>query len=395
MKPSILSTHRLSSLLSLAAAGALFHTSAYAELIGHWAFNEGDGITATDSSASGNDGIITGATWGSDSVRASYLIFNGTNNVVDPAVTLPVMTLENDFTWAVWANSQEAIGASQQNSIIVGNRRDATNAEFVPRQFINPLSPPSAPVQRRLQAPHAKSKFLAVARYVKSLTDPVKPHLHWSFDTPDPATATGTHSALGALKARFDGEPIVIPDGKFGSALRFNDSGTPLATKWQGVTGETPRTVAAWIRVPSGVSLDGTICMWGDPSDKAGLNRKWKLTLNRHANLGPYGALRLTTGSGYQIATSNLTDGKWHHVAVVLETGWPRLYVDGRRESGPREIPLPIDTAPDGLPLTIGGPHHTPNRTEAAFTGDIDEFWVFEAALSSTEIEILSRTNSL
>lgn len=79
----------------------------------------------------------------------------------------------------------------------------------------------------------------------------------------------------------------------------------------------------------------------------------------------------------------------------MLETGWPRLYVDGRRESGPREIPLPIDTAPDGLPLIIGGPHHTAHHSEAAFTGDIDEFWVFEAALSSTEIEILSRTNSL
>ena len=28
---------------------------------------------------------------------------------------------------------------------------------------INPLSPPSAPVQRRLQGPPAKSKFLAVS----------------------------------------------------------------------------------------------------------------------------------------------------------------------------------------------------------------------------------------
>ena len=32
-------------------------------LVGHWILNEGSGITATDSSGNGNDGIINGATW--------------------------------------------------------------------------------------------------------------------------------------------------------------------------------------------------------------------------------------------------------------------------------------------------------------------------------------------
>ena len=50
---------------------------------------------------------------------------------------------------------------------VVTNRLiDPSSPEFLALDALhlrgnNPLSPPSAPVQRRLQAPHAKSKFLA------------------------------------------------------------------------------------------------------------------------------------------------------------------------------------------------------------------------------------------
>jgi len=110
-----------------------------ATLIGHWAFDEGSGVTAGDSSPGGaNPGAIANATWGSDSTRSSYLVFNGSNAIVDPSLTLPVMTSANDFTWAFWANSQEAIGQTQQNAIMVGNRHNGagTNTDFAPRQFI-------------------------------------------------------------------------------------------------------------------------------------------------------------------------------------------------------------------------------------------------------------------
>ena len=108
-----------------------------ADLIGHWKFDEGEGEVAADSSAAGNDGTIFEATWGSDDRFANYLIFDGDNDQVDPEVSLPVMTMTNDFTWAVWFNSQTAATVgSQRNAVIIGNRVQADGNDSVPRQFI-------------------------------------------------------------------------------------------------------------------------------------------------------------------------------------------------------------------------------------------------------------------
>ncbi|YCM44660.1 LamG domain-containing protein [Verrucomicrobiaceae bacterium 227] len=124
-------------LLSAASATALLTSSAGAALIGHWAFDEGSGATAADSSGLGNDGTITGATWGSDATRANYIVMSGAaGSVVDPNVTLPAMTSTNNFTWAFWANSQEGINGVQQNAVIIGNRKNGANGEYSPRQFI-------------------------------------------------------------------------------------------------------------------------------------------------------------------------------------------------------------------------------------------------------------------
>jgi hypothetical protein len=124
--------------LAAIAAGASLYGTASADLVHHWTFDEGSGDTAADS-AGANPGTINGATWGSDETRASYLIFNGSTNNVDPALELPAMDLDNDYSWAVWVNSQEVIiptSGSQRNAIVLGNRRDVFGSDFVPREFI-------------------------------------------------------------------------------------------------------------------------------------------------------------------------------------------------------------------------------------------------------------------
>lgn len=108
--------------------------SANAALIGHWAFDEGSGTIAGDSSAGGNDGaILNGATWGSDATRDSFLILDGLDDSVDPSLNLAPFTSSNDFTWAVWANR----GAGTINEVIIGNRYNGVGvADFAPRQFV-------------------------------------------------------------------------------------------------------------------------------------------------------------------------------------------------------------------------------------------------------------------
>ena len=39
-------------------------------------------------------------------------------------------------TWAFWANSQEVIGGTQQNAIMIGNRYNGAGTDYAPRQFV-------------------------------------------------------------------------------------------------------------------------------------------------------------------------------------------------------------------------------------------------------------------
>jgi len=119
----------LCGLAALAMVG-----SANSALIGHWAFDEGTGTVAADSSGGGNDGaILNGATWGSDATRASYIVLDGVDDSVDPSLNLAPFNATNDFTWALWTNR----AGGTVNEVVIGNRYNGVGTtDFAPRQFI-------------------------------------------------------------------------------------------------------------------------------------------------------------------------------------------------------------------------------------------------------------------
>ncbi len=114
-------------------------------LIGHWEFEEGSGDIVGDSSGNGNNGTIfnfedggldDGSVWFDDPERGSVASFGGAGDdaYVQIDNEIPVMTLEQDFTWAFWANDKA--DADSPNNIIFGNRRALNGEDFTPRQFI-------------------------------------------------------------------------------------------------------------------------------------------------------------------------------------------------------------------------------------------------------------------
>ena len=123
---------------------ALSATTASAGLIGHWPFEEGSGDTTADLSGSGTTGTIAngatggpdgGSAWVNDPTRGSVLGFGGgADSAYVRAGSIPVMTLDNDFTWSFWANHHP--DNTMPNNIVVGNRNNAEGADFTPRQFI-------------------------------------------------------------------------------------------------------------------------------------------------------------------------------------------------------------------------------------------------------------------
>lgn len=112
---------------------------------GAWPLNDGSGSIARDASGNGRYADIfnadsgglgdNGSVWLNDPERGVVLSFDGTPEFGAYATVvadLPPMDLYTSFTWAFWAKPDQ----EPNNSIILGNRYDATGAEFSPTQFI-------------------------------------------------------------------------------------------------------------------------------------------------------------------------------------------------------------------------------------------------------------------
>jgi chitodextrinase len=69
-----------------------------AGLVGYWNFDEGSGVIAHDTSGSGYNGVVNGATWTAGKIN-SGLSFNGTSAVVTPNIALG-----NTFSVSAWVN---------------------------------------------------------------------------------------------------------------------------------------------------------------------------------------------------------------------------------------------------------------------------------------------------
>ena len=235
----------------------------------------------------------------------------------------------------------------------------------------------------------------------------IPPSVHWSFDSWDGSTTTDTTS--GHLLKLEQKDSSALPetlDGPFGHALHFDGKGTYALSDYPGVGGSQPRTLACWLRLqPSNASappVPNGIIGWG-------VNRssgKWQLAWNQAPGQGTVGAPRVEFGGGFVIGSSDLRDGRWHHLAVVY-LGGPkanvathvRIYVDGHLErlTGRRQRRIDTDTTSlAARPLMLGRSlGQDPAREPFFFEGDLDEVYVFEGPLLPGQIEHLMKRNSL
>jgi hypothetical protein len=176
----------------------------------------------------------------------------------------------------------------------------------------------------------------------------------------------------------------------------------PLA----GLSGNSPRTIAFWVRVPENAPLSQAYAMvaWRSDSEKLG-SRPVHIGWNRNPNEGPLGAVRTDFSGGHAMGTTPLRDGRWHHIGVIFLPGddpdaavQVKQYVDGRLESntvtpGPKlsiaanisatEEEAPGDTLWLGCRLGRSGPKRE------RFRGDIDELVIVDRGLEPAEVVAL------
>jgi hypothetical protein len=233
----------------------------------------------------------------------------------------------------------------------------------------------------------------------------VPPSVHWSFDSWDGSITTDTTRGhqLKLLRDKKTTEPEII-EGPFGTALHLDGAGTIARSDYPGVGGSQARTIACWVRIqPDGgtQAKPNGIIAWG-------LNRssgKWQIGWNTISDQGNIGAPRVEFGEGFLVGSTDLRDGRWHHLAVVY-LGGPkanvathvRIYVDGKLEApgGRRRQRIDTDTrSADARRLTLGRYFGRHSEKEGLnFEGDLDEVHIFEGPLLPKQIDRLMKRNT-
>ena len=203
----------------------------------------------------------------------------------------------------------------------------------------------------------------------------------WKLDEVSGKTAADSsrHRRKGTLQGGSSFEKNSV-SGRIGKALKFDgDDDYIEITKYKGVTGTRPRTVAAWCRT---TTTRGEIISWG---------------LDDYGKMFTFGFIRgrigVTPNGGYLYINEETDDDEWHHVAAVVEEGeLPNLHDDVKlyKDGEPAEIHdiglldlWPIDTGRD-LDVRIG----------RKFQGLIDDVRIYDRALSEDEINALFKLQS-
>ena len=157
----------------------------------------------------------------------------------------------------------------------------------------------------------------------------------------------------------------------YGGRSVYLDGSTYLESNtYEGVLGNANRTMSAWIKT---TQVNGEIISYGNNAT----GQKWVFRINDN------GKLRVEINGGFIVGTTDLNEGKWHHVACVLNGNAVSditLYVDGNAEANTELSSIAVNTAANiKVRVSLG----INNRQ---FLGNVDDVKIWDRALSSTEI---------
>ncbi|MBM4155484.1 MAG: cycloinulo-oligosaccharide fructanotransferase [Lentisphaerae bacterium] len=187
--------------------------------------------------------------------------------------------------------------------------------------------------------------------------------------------------ARGRHHGRVHGTLRAAP-GAEGGALAFDGSTTlaavPAAPELS--IGRGPFTVAAWVNTHAPAGAQRMIVAKNDY--QAG-RREWGLMLDADGRFRFY-----ARGDGWKTISGTTVPkpGEWHHVAVSIEGGRGRLYVDGKPEGGGD---VPAEVVATEAPLSLGGVR-SGGRLTQEFHGALDEVALYRAALAPAAIASLA-----
>jgi hypothetical protein len=262
------------------------------------------------------------------------------------------------------------------------------------------------------------------------VSEPVK-YAYWSFDHPqglfDNWQGSKTEAAMASgfttddlsfqlsppsRSSRDPGLPFGLDVYGFRNGGLVFDGRSAAHVKLPGISGNFPRTIAFWVKVPENAPLSSAYSMvaWRGDSEKLA-SRPVHVGWNRNPNEGPLGAVRTDFSGGHAMGTTPLRDNKWHFLTVIFMPGddpnMPvqlKQYVDGRLESntvtpgakrsiGSHAPPASASSLKDQLWLGCRLGASSPK--EERFLGEFDELLIVDRGLQPIEIMQLMQGQSI
>jgi len=190
----------------------------------------------------------------------------------------------------------------------------------------------------------------------RKVVDPVGRHDGTVRDTPQQVPG------VDGQAMKFDGEVVSVPSAP---ALQFSNASF---------------SIAAWVNP---YELSGGQQMIVTKNAYSAGQREWGLMLDKDNRFRFY-----LWQKGWKTLASHTEPrvGRWHHVAVTVEKGCARLYVNGKQEA---EGMLGSSVSVTDAPLSIGGAQDG-TRVMQTFLGALDEVSLFRGALTPEAIRTLA-----
>src|SRR6476661_1999443 len=315
---------------------------------------------------------------------AYYNFENGPNSgtLADVSGNGRTGTLTNMATATAWVASTAPITGGTGTTVTL-TVSDANGNSSTGTALVSVIAPPAATITSLNPASAGAGAVVTVTGTnlsaatgltVNGVAATISNLTATSFTFVVPATATGSGNVVVNMPcSQTVSSPFTVMVAP-GNALAFDGVGDLVAIPNNPAFSLTTAiTLEAWVRTT--VTTEQYITTKAENS--------WYLALNG-AGAAP-GRLsfylnNVSTGSGgWLYGTTNLADGRWHHVAGTYDGTTLRMYVDGVQENS-RTVTATIPTG--GSPVYIG------NRpTFPLWNGSIDELRIHSQALTAAQIQ--------
>lgn len=217
-------------------------------------------------------------------------------------------------------------------------------------------------------------------------------HAWWKLDE-----SSGTHvadSSGNGRDAALTGGAAWIPRAAANGALQLDGTNARFSyLDNHSLAGDTPFSLAAWVRVPASHAADGMLIQQNESGASGHIGRYLvNVKAGGRINFSVYGKDANQANEAYQFditGTTAINDGLWHHVACVRDGTTGRIFIDGIPEasaSGPVRMLDPT------LTVAVG---YDARNNNTYLKADVDDVRIYADALGAAQIQRIAGTPKL